>query len=234
MIDQQQAGIEMIAFIAEGLGELRNQVVFVGGAVVGLLVTDPAARPARPTEDVDVIVSVITYSEYARLEEELRRIGFRERRMPGDPICRWSLGDAIVDVMPTDGSVLGFRNRWYTAAMENATERLLRPGLRIRLITAPCFVATKIDAFRDRGNGDYQVSRDIEDIVSLIEGRAELAAEVAASPQEIKEDIARTFGMFLKDDHFLDALPGHLYPDSASQGRLPIIEEIMRGISLLA
>lgn len=38
--------------IAEALGELREQVVFVGGAVAGLLVTDPLADTVRATRDV--------------------------------------------------------------------------------------------------------------------------------------------------------------------------------------
>lgn len=153
MTDQQQSGAEMIAFVAERLGELRDQVVFVGGAVTGLLVTNPAARAARFTEDVDIIVQVATYSEYTRLEEYLRRKGFHEGIREGDPICRWRVEGAIVDVMPTEEKVLGFRNQWYKAAMQSAAECLLRPDLRIRLVTAPCFVATKIDAFQDRGRG---------------------------------------------------------------------------------
>ncbi len=35
--------------IARALGELREQVVFVGGAVAGLLITDPLADPVRAT-----------------------------------------------------------------------------------------------------------------------------------------------------------------------------------------
>ncbi len=42
--------------IAEALGELRGQVVFVGGAVAGLLITDPLADPVRATRDVDAVL----------------------------------------------------------------------------------------------------------------------------------------------------------------------------------
>ena len=44
--------------VAKALGALTDEVVFVGGAVVGLLLTDPAAPRPRPTKDVDVIVEV--------------------------------------------------------------------------------------------------------------------------------------------------------------------------------
>ena len=231
MMEQQQAGVDMIAFVAERLGELCDQVVFVGGAVVGLLVTDPAAHAARSTDDVDVIVQAATYSEHTRLEEYLRRRGFRNGTVTGDPICRWRVEGAAVDVMPTEESVFGFRNRWYNAAMQNATVRTLRPDLRIRLISAPCFVATKIDAFNDRGNGDYQGSRDIEDIISVVDGREELPAEVSASQQDIRDFVAERFDVFLHDEDFLDALSSHLYPDDASQGRVSLVTKRMLEIS---
>lgn len=38
---------------AEGLGELNEKMVYVGGSVVELYVTDPAATDVRPTMDVD-------------------------------------------------------------------------------------------------------------------------------------------------------------------------------------
>jgi hypothetical protein len=44
---------------AEPLGEaLLEQLVFVGGTVAGVLITDPAMPEIRPTQDVDVICSV--------------------------------------------------------------------------------------------------------------------------------------------------------------------------------
>ncbi|CCF68050.1 hypothetical protein N5947_08620 [Xanthomonas citri pv. punicae] len=42
--------------IADALGELCDQVVFLGGAVVGLLVSDPLAESVRATYDVDADV----------------------------------------------------------------------------------------------------------------------------------------------------------------------------------
>ena len=48
--------VDLLELAAAALGELRDEVVFVGGATVGLWITDPAAPPPRPTVDVDVIV----------------------------------------------------------------------------------------------------------------------------------------------------------------------------------
>lgn len=57
--------------IAEALGDLRDQVVFVGGAVAGLLVTDPLADPVRATRDVDAVVNA-NRTMFYRVEEATR------------------------------------------------------------------------------------------------------------------------------------------------------------------
>ena len=53
--DPNLAQVELIAHV---LGSLREELVFVGGCAVGLLMTDPAASPARVTYDVDLVVEV--------------------------------------------------------------------------------------------------------------------------------------------------------------------------------
>src|SRR5260221_10778552 len=78
-----------------------------------LLQPDPAAAAVRPTLDVDAIVAIASYAEFTLLENRLRELGFRESRAEGAPICRWLHGDLILDLMPTDASILGFSNRWY-------------------------------------------------------------------------------------------------------------------------
>ena len=44
--DPNLAQVELIAHV---LGSLREELVFFGGCAVGLLMTDPAASPARVT-----------------------------------------------------------------------------------------------------------------------------------------------------------------------------------------
>lgn len=50
--------IQLLELAAESLGELREDVVFVGAATVTLWITDPGAPPVRPTRDVDVVAEV--------------------------------------------------------------------------------------------------------------------------------------------------------------------------------
>ena len=97
-----------------------SECAFVGGCATALLVTDPAAAEPRITYDVDVIVEVASYAEYARLSKRLRALGFSEDSSEGAPLCRWVCDGMKLDVMPTDEKVLGFANRWYTAALRYA------------------------------------------------------------------------------------------------------------------
>lgn len=73
--------------IAEALGELREQVVFVGGSVAGLLVTDPLADNVRATRDVDAVVNA-SRATFHRIEEAVAQRGFA-RDTSSDVICRW-------------------------------------------------------------------------------------------------------------------------------------------------
>src|SRR5688572_7597047 len=88
--------------VAKRLGPLRDRVVFVGGMIRGLLVTDPAAGPPRPTDDVDLIVDVPSRQAYHELGDKLRELGFREDVEEDAPICRWVVDGVRADVMPID------------------------------------------------------------------------------------------------------------------------------------
>lgn len=135
--------------------------------------------------------------------------------------------------MPTDAEILGFSNQWYQQALENSVIRQVSDDMAIRLVTAPYFLATKIDAFHNRGKEDFIASHDMEDIITLLDGRPEIVDEVRNAPEDVKDFLSRKFGDFLNNRSFLDALPGHLLPDSASQQRVPILMERIRALAKL-
>lgn len=225
-----EANVAMICHVAAKLEDLIERVVFLGGAATALLITDTATGDVRPTLDVDVIAEVASTAEYHRLAGRLRSLGFREDASEGAPLCRWRIDGIAVDVMPIDEATLGFSNRWYDAALRHAVVREVG-GIAIRVVTAPYFLATKIDAFHGRGKGDFVASHDIEDIVTLIDGRSEILEEVANAPDELRIFLSATFQRLLANRYFLDALPGHLLSDAASQNRLPLLKERMRKLS---
>lgn len=218
-----EVNLAMIRHVAARLGHLRDRVVFLGGAATALLITDSAAPDVRATIDVDVIVEIASRGDYYRLADSLRSAGFIEDVSEGAPVCRWLIDGIALDVMPTDEEILGFSNRWYRDAMQHAAVQLISDDMAIRLVTAPYFLATKLDAFHNRGADDYFASHDMEDIITLVDGRPEVIEEVSAAPTDVKEFLADEFERFLGNRAFLDALPGHLMPDSASQQRIPIL-----------
>ena len=73
--------------VARRLGDLRERVVFVGGMIRPLLITDPAAGGARSTDDVDLIIELRSMA-YCALNEDLRASNFREVVEEGGPLCR--------------------------------------------------------------------------------------------------------------------------------------------------
>ena len=141
---------DMLRQVAEALGEeLREHVAFVGGCTTGLLLTDPFTREqVRSTDDVDLIISVMTYANLHRFKEMLKAHGFKEpSSMDEDmPICAMKLGELRVDLMPDDDEVMGFSNHWYPQALKTAEPISLGGDLTIRVVTPPLFVATKLEA----------------------------------------------------------------------------------------
>jgi hypothetical protein len=221
-----------LLIVARHLGDLRQRVVFVGGMIRSLLVTDPAAGGARPTDDVDLIIEAPTRAAYYALNESLRKLDFREANEEGAPLCRWTVEGIRVDVMPIDPAILGFSNVWYAGA-HGSSLTIETSGGAIQILDAPHFCATKLEAFFSRGNGDLY-HHDIEDFIAVIDGRPTLIAEIGAAPEELREFLAHeTSGLVGRAD-FVEAMPAHLNGDAASQSRLPLVMSRLREIAALA
>jgi hypothetical protein len=106
----------------------------------------------------------------------------------------------------------------------------LPSGRVISLIASPVFIATKLEAFHDRGENDFLGSHDLEDIVTVVDGRSELLDEARAAPADLRAYLASECRNLLSTPAFLDALPGHLPGDSASQARLPELLRRLRSL----
>jgi predicted nucleotidyltransferase len=224
--------VELLEVVAEHLGEaLREELVFVGGAVAGLLITDPATPAIRSTQDVDVICSAVALADYYRICRQLRSRGFVEDQRAGAPTCRWRIGELAVDVMPTRSDILGFANRWYPLAVSSAQVTVLPNRVTIRLVTAPVFVATKLEAFHGRGQGDFLFSHDLEDLIAIVDGRSTLLEECRESSPELRAYLAQQLTALLAEPAFVEALSGHLPGDAASQQRLPGLQKMLRLIA---
>lgn len=227
------SNFERLLSAATALQPLLPELVFVGGCITGLLITDDAAAELRVTLDVDTIAEITTYAQYAEFGDRLRGLGFHEDSSEDAPLCRWIRDGILLDLMPLDSHILGFSNSWYRAALDSSVSHELRGDLFIRMISAPYFLATKLEAFQGRGHGNFIQSHDLEDIISVVDGRETLVDEVRRAGPELVSYIRAQIKELLANYGFMDALPGFLLPDAASQSRVVLVLARLRELALL-
>lgn len=227
-----QPNLGALRAVADRLDNLGLSYAFVGGSIVSLLVDDPGLSPARPTDDVDVILEVVTSERYSDVEARIRHVGFEHDMQENAPLCRWRLGGLTVDIMPTEEAGLGLNTAWFPEALATATEREIAHTW-LRLISPVAFLATKSAAFSDRGKVDFYTSHDLEDFITVIDGRENIAAEVETAPAALRGYIVASVRSLSENPAFQEALAGHLPGDSASQRRLPGLRSKLRAIAAL-
>lgn len=233
MADQHNPNLEILMLAVDRLGDLADEMVFLGGCATGLLITDDAAPAIRVTKDVDAIVQVYSRGEYYRFSEKLKDKGFSEDISDGAPLCRWVAKGVVLDVMPTDEKILGFSNQWYASAIEEAQSIRLPNGKEINLVSPAYFLITKLEAFEGRGNGDYMLSHDIEDIIAVLDGRSELLNEIMGSNIELVKELSTRIKDMLGDRRFLDSVYGHMPGDEVNQNRADRVIQLLKEISEL-
>lgn len=200
----------LLIAIARAMGPLREQVVFVGGCATGLLVDDADLLDVRPTEDVDAIVEVASLAAYHQVAEGLLERGFSQTMAANTPPFRWFWKHMQLDLVPLEEQVLGFANPWYRVGFEAALTAALTDGLLLRHLSAPHFLATKLEAFKDRGRNDVYLSHDLEDIMTVLEGRSSVVQDVASADEAVRRYVAESVVALLDMPAFHNALPGLL------------------------
>ena len=216
--------ITRIKAISRILKSIKKDVVFVGGATVSLY-ADSKSSEVRPTDDVDVVIELAAYNNYTQLEEELRNVGFENDKESGI-ICRYMVQGIIVDIMPTNSDVLGFSNRWYEEGFENAISIMLDDD-EVKIFSFPYFIATKLEAFKNRGNNDFRFSSDFEDIVYVLENNSNAENQLSNLPEQLKEYFSKTFQDLINQQDWEEGLYAHLEPRNAPQ-KIIMIENILK------
>lgn len=219
----------MLETVAEALGpDLRERFVFVGGCTTALFITDTITlEDVRATDDVDLIIDLAGYGEWAQLQDQLREKGFSESH-EDNVICRMRLGELKVDFMPDDEQILGFSNRWYAQGIETAVTYALTEELEIKQLLPELFVATKLEAFMGRGNDDLLMSRDVEDILLVVDGRKELINEVKSAADDIRIFIAEQFQTLQQHYDFDGFVAGNI---RGPEGRVDIVRDRFAAIA---
>ena len=211
----------MVAEVAEALQDIRQEVVFVGGAVVSLYADDPAADEIRPTQDIDMTLNIANLSHWQEVQEKLGKLGFHPDPF-GHSIFSYKYKDIPVDIIAAEDGPLGPANRWYKIGFKNLwTVKAI--DQEIRILSAPCYLATKFEAFNDRGD-DYRTSHDIEDIVYVLDNRIHIVEEIAGDDGLVTGFIKEQFQRIINKGLLQEVLLAHIHPLMLEE-RVPMMEE---------
>ena len=200
-----------VAKVAQKLKELKDQMVFVGGSILSLYTDDPAADEIRPTTDIDMTINLANYTEWTQMQERLAELGFYPGPQ-GQSICSYKYQDIAIDIMPADDSSIGVSNIWYKPGFKNLQQIKLQNGISINILTAPYFLATKLEAFKDRGQNDFYGSHDFEDIIYLIDNRTTIVAEILAADENIRQYIKGELNIIKNHPQADEILAMHIHP----------------------
>ncbi|EHQ24553.1 hypothetical protein [Mucilaginibacter paludis] len=205
-----------IQAVHRALEEMAGQVVYVGGATVSLY-TDRLSGEVRPTDDVDILIELLSYKGYAAIEEKLRSKGFVNDWESG-VICRYKIHGVVVDVMPTSDQILGFANRWYTPGFASAIDYVIEEDYIVKIFSPEYFLATKLEAFNNRGKRDGRTSTDFEDIVYVLNNRSAIWDELKATRGPLKDFLVGSFTNLLNNKYIDEWISVHLeYADQERQ-----------------
>jgi len=220
--------VHMLQTVALGLGELKDEMVFVGGAVAELYADNPAASEIRPTIDVDCVIEISSRLQYARLEDKLRAKGFKNDTSKGAPICRWIYNFIKVDVMPTDSDVLGFSNRWYMKGMDIKISKTLPDETTIFVFPPEYYLAAKFEAHKGRGGNDLRQSHDFEDIIYILDNCPDILKNIGGSNPNVKQYLKEESQKLLSNPNITEGVESALPYGSGEEGTDIILGLIKR------
>jgi predicted nucleotidyltransferase len=201
--------ITRIKAVSSALQKKELAVVFVGGATASLYADIDFREEVRPTDDVDVVVEIATYKNFYATEEKLRELGFKndiESRI----ICRYKYQGLIVDIMPTEENVLGFSNKWYAAGFKQAIDFEIDKQCTVKIFTSAYFLASKLEAFKSRGNNDGRTSTDFEDIIFVLNTRSAIWQDLLDAPKDVNDYLKMEFNQLLANPYFDEWVSVHL------------------------
>ena len=211
----------MVAEVASALGEFKNEMVFVGGAIVSLYTDDISAEQIRPTQDVDMAIEVMNLSHWETLQNQLAAKGFHPDPY-GKTICSYKYNNIPIDIMSNKDGPFGPSNRWYQIGFEDL-RKVHAKTEEINILSAPCYLATKFEAFNNRGL-DYRTSHDMEDIINILDNRINIVNEIKTTDLRVKEFILDQIKIIIKKDMLSETLLAHIHP-LMREGRIPMLEE---------
>ena len=216
----------MVAEVAEALQDLKKEMVFVGGSIISVYTDDAAADEVRPTGDIDMTIQLSGYSEWVKLQERLLTLGFSPNP-EGHTICNYLYNGIEIDIMPMEDSSIGKSNRWYKPGL-NYVQEIEIENQRIKILSAPYFLATKFEAFNNRGN-EYRLSHDFEDIIYVIDNRTSIVNEVLLADKIVKTFIVEELNKVMSQSNWQEILSSQIHPMMTDE-RFPIVVDKIKSI----
>jgi len=225
MVDHSGINIEIIGKVAEALEEINTEVIYVGGAVISLYATEKGSDIPRVTKDIDISVRVSTYSQM----EELRLRLARKKIFPtssGNIMYRYAYQDILIDFIPFEETPLGPTNSWLKPGFKHSREIKVF-NTTIRILPASYFLATKWEAYRNRGS-DPRASHDFEDIIFVLNNHADLVDDVAKSEIKVIEflkEMCHEIQSHASRDEIIEC---HLHPGSVVERRNLVLNKLQQ------
>jgi predicted nucleotidyltransferase len=209
----------MVAAVAKALQELSSKMVFVGGAVISLYTDDPAADEVRPTADIDMAIQLTGYSEWVEVQQRFKELGFIPDPQ-GHSICSYLYKNISVDIMPSEDGPIGIANSWYKPGFAFLQEVFVE-NEKIKILSAPYFLATKFEAFHSRSGG-YRTSYDFEDIIYVIDNRMTIVEEVRNADDILRSFLKEEFKKLINNPYSEEIIRTQIHPLIVDE-RYPII-----------
>ncbi|ASB49423.1 nucleotidyl transferase AbiEii/AbiGii toxin family protein [Alkalitalea saponilacus] len=220
-MENKTINIAVVAEIAAALKDLKENMVFVGGAVVSLYTDDPAAEEIRPTQDIDMTLDIVNLHHWKEVQEKLAELGFQPDPF-GHTICSYKYKNIPVDIMATEDGPFGPSNSWYKPGFNNLWT-VKAKNQEIKILSAPYYLATKFEAFNNRGK-DYRTSHDIEDIIYVIDNRTSIVEEVKGSDPDIRAFLKQEIQYIINKGLLTEVLMAHIHPFMVAE-RLALTED---------
>jgi len=220
-LENREINISVVAEVAAALKDMKEEMVFVGGAVISLYTDDPAADEIRPTQDIDMTLNIVNLVHWEQIQGKLGSLGFYPDPF-GHAICSYKYKDIPVDIMATEDGPFGPSNPWYKIGFQNLWT-VKAKDQEIKILSAPCYLATKFEAFNNRGK-DYRTSHDMEDIIYVLDNRIDIVEEIKQSDQRIQTFLKEQLQGIINKGLLSEVLMAHIHPLMLEE-RMPIVEE---------
>jgi predicted nucleotidyltransferase len=223
MLKNQTINLKVVEKVASTLEELNDDVIYVGGAVVSLYVTDEGAEQPRPTKDIDISVQISTYSQMDKLREKLAT----KKIYPAHSetvMYRYAFEDILLDFIPYEETQLGPTNSWFKPGFEKSYPVKLGQ-VEIKIMPVSLFLATKWEAFKSRG-GDPRMSHDFEDIIYIIDNNLELVDDVINADKGVQEYLKEMSEEILFHTSRNEIIECHINPFTTEERRKLVIGKL--------